>query len=590
MPTVQLYGGQKVGTEALPGVRVSAAENADSAGVNLDLAKARTDEAIAGLGNAATGVAETALSDQRRIEKEQQDRADQIAVFDANNKLLQWKNSRLYSGDNAALAVKGQAAMPLPESVGDEFKTYADTLAPTMVTPRQKESFARLELEHQTDLDLTLRRHVYQEMTTYEGNVLQSTIDNNTADAALNANDPRRVSTAVGNIETAIKASGPRLGLPPEMVTDQITKAKSSAYTGVIMGLADQGDQKSATAWFQEAKAQGALEAPAIERIEKALKEGQVKKDSQTQADAIIAQGGSFTDQRNKAKAIDDPNVRDAVMTRIEHENAINDKAQEDLVKSTLNRAYATIDGGGKLDDIPASDRVTIAAHMPAVTEFALKKAKGEPIETDPATYYGLMQQAAVAPQSFATVNLLGARTKLSNADFKQVAEIQSAILKGDRETAEQTGLGGYRTIDQVIKNSLTQYGIPAEDAQQSTAQKASVAELHRLVDQEVSAREAAPAPPGQKKKKTTPDEAQQIVDKILGTPVTTPGSWWQSIPGMSMFSSPQKPSVVNLTIDDVPKSERTTIENRLRAAGQPVNDVTILNAYQTTIYLRGSK
>jgi hypothetical protein len=272
-PVVNLYGGQKIAPEALPGARLSATETPASSGELLDEAVARKDEAAAGLGGAMVGAA----GDAFHVIKEEKDRADQIAVFDANNKLLQQKTKLLYDPTGGALNVKGQAAMPLPEQVGDQFKQYADSLATSMTTPRQKEAFARLAYEHETDLNLTLQKHVSREMETYEGNVLQATIDNNTDEAVRNAGNPPKVDNAIGNIVTAIRASGPRLGLPPEMVNDKVSHAVSAVVGGVITSLVDQGQQSAAQIFYDKTK--GELRAGTIEQVENTLKGGRVKKD-----------------------------------------------------------------------------------------------------------------------------------------------------------------------------------------------------------------------------------------------------------------------------------------------------------------------
>jgi hypothetical protein len=568
VPVVNFYGDRKVAPEALPGVRKQAVENDVSSGAALDEAIARKDESIAGLGGAAVGVAATALTDIARAQKQEKDRADQIAVFNANNQLLQWKNRRLFTDDNAAMGVKGVAAMPLPEQVGDEFKTYADTLATSMSTPKQKEAFARLSLEHQTDLDYKLRSHVFNEMQTYEGNVLQATLDNNTDDAIRNATNPRNVGMAVGNIVTAIQASGPRLGLPPEMIADKIAAAKSRVFTGVIGSLVDQGQQKTAQIYFDEVKSE--LKGPAIEHIEKALNEGRVKKDSQAAADQILAAGGTLSEQRAKAKAIDDPAVRDAVEARLEHENAVNERATREAQEAKLKGVYDTLDQTHDVRNIPPTVWASMTgSERTSAMEYATRLAKGVKVETDFPTYYSLMQKAAQQPEQFATESLLKYRASIGDTELKQLTEMQNAIVKGEHAKAEAAGLAGWRTNEQILTDSLAQYGIRAGGKDQTPEEKNAIAELRRRLDRDMAAQEQLTG------KKPTNVDRQNALDNILKVSKTTPGSWW----GLNPFSSSPLHDKTTRVID-IPLVDRQQIESALRAKGRPVDDATVLSVY----------
>jgi hypothetical protein len=66
--------------------------------------------------------------------------------------------------------------------------------------------------------------------------------------------NPPKVDNALGNIVTAIRASGPRLGLPPEMVNDKVSHAVSAVVGGVITSLVDQGQQSAAQIYYDKTK------------------------------------------------------------------------------------------------------------------------------------------------------------------------------------------------------------------------------------------------------------------------------------------------------------------------------------------------
>lgn len=568
MPTVQAYGNRKVATEAIPGVRRQSAETNASAGVDLANAQARTDEAAAGLGATAAGVGIAITRDVRTAQDEERHRADQVAVFNAENQLAEWENKRLYDPQQGALGIKGQAALALPEQVGGEFQDLAGKVADGLTTPRQKEAFARVSLQRQRNLDLTLRRHTYQEMQTFEGNVLQATVENARNEAIQNATDPRRVGMALDRAVTAIKASGPRLGLPPEQVQEQVDAATSATHVGVIGQLLATDQTKTASIYFDETKSQ--IKGEALAHIEKALEEGRLRKDSQQKADAIIGAGGTLTQQREKARAIDDPKLRDEVTQRIEHEAAVSERAAREQEAATLRGVYDVLDQTHDVSRIP----VPVWAGMDgsarsAARSYADHLAKGVAVETDFPTYYGLMQKAANEPEAFATENLLKYRATIGDTELKQLTTMQGAIVKGEHAKADAAGLSGFRTNDQILTDSLHEYGITAGGKDQTPADKAAIAELRRRLDRDLAAQEALTG------KKPTNVDRQSALDKILSVSKTTPGSWWGLVPFTSTSVHDKTTRVI-----DIPLADRQQIEAALKAKGRQTDDATVLAVY----------
>jgi hypothetical protein len=129
--------------------------------------------------------------------------------------------------------------------------------------------------------------------------------------------------------------------------------------------------------------------------------------------------------------------------------------------------------------------------------------------------------------------------------------------------------------VNEIITNSLTLYGIDTS-TKADKATKNAVAELYRLVDTRVQAQATLTG------KKPTNDDVQVIVDGILSTSRTTPGSWWGLVPlnGVSFRSTTKR--LIDLTPADIPATERAQIEDSLRRHGLPVSDQTVLDVYIT--------
>lgn len=570
MPVVSTYGPRKVTTAAIPGERLTAAQTPLSEGAGLAEANAGASEALAGLGGAVfkSGIE---LGDvQTQIRSDAQKQADEVAVINASNQLDTWENKRLYDPVTGALAQKGKAALPLPETIATEYKDVAGGIAQGLTTARQQMAFAKLSAQHEQNLDMTIRRHVMGEMQAYEGSELTAFVENKRSNAIANSQDPRRVFEELGAAVDAIHASAPRLGLGPEVVQHQVEATQTATHVGVIDSLLSQGQARAAQVYFEETK--GQITGGAADKVQKAIAEGQLRGQAQQTADGILAKGGTLAEQRDQVKAITDPELRDAVQARIEHEASIQEKQQRDQEEATAKTAYDAVDRTHSVDSIPPATWLGLSGGTrSALHEYANRLAKGEPVETDPVKYYGLMQQASETPEAFVKVNLLGYKGSLDNATFKQLTDLQYSIRKGEREQADKV-LSGFRTSTQLVDDALTSYGI--DPATKDLPTKQSIAELRRMLDTRVQAQEALTG------KKATNDDMQTTLDAILSQSRTTPGSWWGLVPFNGVSLSDTKKRLIDLTPADVPAADRTQIEDSLRRARLPVSDQTVLDVY----------
>lgn len=557
----------------LPGVRRQAAENDISAGVALADQRSRTDLAAADFGNTAAQVGVHIAREQREAVDREKERADQIAALNGGNVMSAWENERLYNPQTGAMLHQGKDALGLPEQVLGEFDQMASQLESSMSTPRQKETFARMKLERRQNIDRTLRLHVVGEIQKYEGQELTATVENARSAAISNADDPRRVGLELGRAVAAIRTHAPRLGLGPEEVKMQIDATTSATHVGVIEQLLATDKTKMASVYFDETKSQ--IKGESLARIEKALETGKDLAESQKAADKILAAGGSLTDQLEKAKGLD-PKLRDEVSARIEHNDAVKERAKRESEAQTLRGVYDILDRTHDATKIPAPVWAQMdGSQRSAARSYADNLARGVAVETDFPTYYALQQKAAHDPEAFATENLLNYRSKIGDSELKQLAAMQGSIVNGDRAAAEKQS-GNFMTHEQIINKSLTLYGMdPA--AKPNTQQGKANAELYRLTAQGVAVFESH-LKPGQH---ATEPDIQSVVDHILSTSEKTPGSWWGLVPfnGVRLFNKEQP--VINMTIADVPAAQKTIISDQLRRSGRAVSDATILEAYQ---------
>lgn len=572
MPVVE-RARRQVRREGLPTVRLTAAETEQSTGAGVEIAKGEASRAMGGFGAV---VANQAIGDYAAIQDQARDRADSIALLSAERQMAEWENKRLYDPETGALNRKGKDAMGLPEEISAEFAKVSGEIEKGLGNDRQRILFQRVKQQRGMGLDLNIRRHVANEMTHYEAEELDSSISNFMSSAVSNANDPKRVFEDLHRATDALKLHGPNLGMGPEQVEKRVKDIQSKTHAGVIERLLNQDNDKAAKAYYEEVKGAGQLNGDAIANIEKALEEGTLRGEAQRQSDAIVAKGGTLTEQRAAARAIEDPKLRDQVLQRIEHENAIKDKEEQDAEKEILIDAYNRVDkSGGNIAAIPTATWSKLSGNArSALRSYGEHLAKGVPINTDQTVYYGLIKKAMDDPDTFVSENLLNHRAKLDDSDFQQLASLQLSIKNGQK-TQSNKQLDTFRTTSQLLNDSLALYGIDP-NAKPNTDEGRAIAQLRRLVDMSVEQQSSLTGG-----KKVSNQDVQEYIDRLLIPTVAKKGSWWNILPGGEPFYDETK-RLIDFTIADVPAEDRKQIEQALKRRQRTVTDQTILDTYIT--------
>jgi hypothetical protein len=504
----------------------------------------------------------TTLFDQ--LYQKQRQKADQVALLDADTQLGSWATTALLDPQHGALTVHGKDALGLPEQVLPNFDEVAGKISQGLASDDQRQAFAAQTARRRAALEERLSAHVADEMQNYDATATDAGVKLAATSAIANAGNPHRVNDDLSRGLAIIADHGTRMGMSADAVALQAQAFTTAVHSGVIDRLLAQGNDQVAQVWYDETKNQISGDAQA--HIEAALAEGTLRAQAQKQADAILAKGGTLTEQRDQAKAITDPKLRDEVTQRLEHEAVVNEAAARDQERAVLTDAYNRVDQTHSVASIPPSVWSTLDGGARAsLRSYAEQLARGVPVTTDDPTYYRLMMLAAKDPDSFVTENLLRYKSKLGESDFKQLTEMQVSITRGDRKSADAQ-LDDFRTETQVVDEALTLHGIDTTGKVGKTNEVA-VARLRRMVGDQVAALQRNTA------HKATNADVQGIVDNILTRQVDVPGGWF------GLFGPGHK-RVIDLTIDDVPPASKAKIALNLKARGQVANDDAILQAY----------
>lgn len=567
MPVVRAE--RQIRRDALPGVRKTAAETFESEGGGLAIARGDAAAAVAGavrrnIGEPATQIGIALFT---KMQDDERKAADETALLKAQNQLSEWTNQTLYDPNNGAFAKKGQDALPLPEQVREGFTQKASEIGAALSTPEQRSGWARMQEREWESIDLQVRRHVFGEMQSYRAGELKAAVANSTDAAIRSAQDPLLVGEHLAKAVTAIHAVGPSLGLGKEAIEEQVRATQTGVHIGVINQLLALDQDKNAAEYFAHVKDQ--IAGDRLDQVQKAIEAGNLRGESQRTADKIIAAGGTLSEQLEKAKGLE-PKLRDEVQQRIEHAQALKDRADKEAEDQQIRGAFDVVEKTGDVNKIPPAIWSTFGGGTrAALRNYAEHLVKGEPVQTDLPTYYSLMQQAADDPAAFVGQNLLNYRAKLGEAEFKQLTALQLSVKKQDGNPDPQ--LAGFSTKKEIVDSTLTTYGINP-NAKPDSAEGKAIAQLRRMLDRRVDAAQVDG-------KKVSNAEIQQSLDDLLSQNITVPGSWWNIFPGGRPFFDQQK-RLLDTTIDDVPNDARDAIKAALRDAGRPVSDATVLDTY----------
>jgi hypothetical protein len=566
MPTVPVHEGRRITRQGIPDARRSAASSAVAEGAGLAQAQEETGREIARLGSTVARIGTGIYAELRAKERR---RADEVALLEANNQLDAFELG-LNDPNGGAFHTRGKAAFDMPEKVETDFNALADKISQGLGTPEQKLAFEKMRSNRGMGILLNLNRHVAGEIRSYEQGQLEGTLVNAVSLAGANAQDPARVAREIEKGEVAIRTVANGRGQSAEQTEQQLLNFRSGAHLSVINNLVSDNPQ-AASAYFEETKDQ--IAGDKWDEVKKQLKAGTQKKQAQTAADEIVAAGGTLTEQRAKAKAIEDSDVRDQTLAYIEHEAAVVEREQNDAHKEVLKTGvYDVLDKGRGIRGIDSRVWANLSGDERRSAQiYAEAKARGIPIQTDASTFYSLMRQAIENPDAFVNTNLMQSRHRLSDPDLQQLASLQLSISRSDKSAADQV-LAGFSTKQEIVDNTLATYGIDPK-AKADTAEGKAVAQLYRMLDRRVDAVQTETG------KKLTNTEIQQTLDGLLSQGTTVEGSWWNIFPGGKPFFDTKK-RLIDTTADDIPSATKKAIEDARRKRGLPVSDATTLDTY----------
>ncbi len=483
----------------------------------------------------------------------------------------------------------------LPTETKEAFDKVTDAIAGELQTERQRQAFQAMRQNRWDALSLQIERHTASQIRQYTSDELEGSLKNDVDLAIRNAQNPQGVQQYLTSATNKLTAFAAQLGKGPEETEAAVRDIETRVHTGVIANLLDNKLTGKARAYYEEAKDQIASEKHG--EIEKALKVGDVQTESRVQAAKIQATGGTLKEQIAAAESIADADVYDATVQRLRMADSVNkaDKLEQD--RAYLDDVYARVTRRPSLDALSPTDITRLGTDLPGVLSYMRARAAKVPTVNNDTRYYELSLLAAkavggdkAATTEFSQLNLMRDRGRLDDGHFDHLVSMQGQVIAGNtaaaREAAAKFGDSGL--VNQTFNDTWARFtGID------STPTKEQIENDPTLTKRIATMRELVRAEVAMLPKVATAADVQSVVDRIfsVSTTATTPGSLWNFWPGgQPMFDETTTMSIADMTIRNVPAKERTQIEAALKAAGEPANDVTILNRYLVRLMRGGGK
>lgn len=323
-----------------------------------------------------------------------------------------------------ALNRRGRDAFGLPEEVLGAFDKNVAEIDKGLANDTQRLAFRRLAHSRRLELNRRIQQHVAGEIRRYDDQTTESYLATETDAAIAAADDVGRVQLGLARAGAALTDHANRNGLPPEWLTQKQIEVSTKVHGGVVERLLAQGQDLAAREYYQTNVE--AIAGSQRARIEKALEVGTLRGESQRQADSILAKHADMGEALKTARAIKDPQVRDATESRVKDYFATKKAAEQERERGAADQAWDILAKTKKLDAVPPAVLARMdGRHRLALEAEASALASGAKVRTDPEAYAELQAMLSTDPEGFAALDLRTYFPRLGEADRRHFIEKQ---------------------------------------------------------------------------------------------------------------------------------------------------------------------
>jgi hypothetical protein len=375
---------------------------------------------------------------------------DELAIMEADRALNEWETSTLYDPEKGMLTRNGKAAQGASVEARTAFKQQVDTLG-AKLGPRAAAQFRKLAATREQDIVRTLSRHELNQLASYSDAETKAYIQGSVEAAANNYTDPERTEGELIRQRAAIVTNAERLGLPPAVMQQQLEAAHSATRAAVIDRMLATGDYAGAETYYGKHADQ--IDGEQHARLQESIRRGTLRGKSQETADQLVT--GGRVAALKAARAIDDPEMRDAVENRVSSHFAERDRIEAEAEKSVRESAWQAVESAGTLDVLTPQQLAVLSRDGYTLNQMENRmdaKRAGRAPKSDPATIDRLQRLAYQDAAGFMAYDLTKDYGTLDFQARQQFGNLQAAIKK-DGATAD--AVVRLRTTNQMADDRL---------------------------------------------------------------------------------------------------------------------------------------
>lgn len=487
--------------------------------------------------------------------QEEKKKADQVRVEQSDNKFSMAMREYMYHPEQGAMNRKGENALGISNDVQDfadkKQKEIEDELEESQIPLFRQKVFSTREAALKS-----ANSHESAEGMAFEKNVYESSIINSREDAVAGFNDESIINLSIGKQARATIDYAKRNGLGQDWVEAELSSSVSKTHDSVITRMLNGGADQQAKAYYEKYGQQ--ITGDEKIKVEKMLKEGTLKGESQRTSDAIVNQTDDLQVALSKARNINDPELRDETVRRVKQTFSDRETARTYNSNQAFEQAYIAVEKNRNYDAIPAD----ILNRLDASDKEKLKKlATSTATETDMKTYNDLMLMAnnPKFKQEFLQTSILKYADKLAKPEMKELIKLQNDLRSGKKEAKETVNT--YARQQDLITTTLNSIGL--DKSSKSDSKQKQINKFYVQMDTAMKQKEAELG------RKPNIQEFQQVLDGLVMQVVTDKGI---------IFDSKKRSFEVG--IEDVPKEEQDKITEALKRAGAVPSEANIINLY----------
>lgn len=481
-------------------------------------------------------------------------RQDEAAFFDAQVQVNDWEAANLHDPEKGAKSKRGKDAFELTKTLPESFDQFRDKVVTGLSNNNQRRAVGKLFESRRAQIIGWTGDYVGRERESYEDGVFKAGLTSSIGRVAL---DPALIDQELRNQTVAVVSRMKRQGRDQAEIDVAIGGLGTAMHTAVLDTYLGEEQYSDARAYFSKVSEQ--LTPDARAKYKKAVDEAGLRQQSQQQADVIIAQAGGRSEAMRLAKAIEDPEVRDATEQRVSRYWSEREQSQNERESKAYSEALSLVenDMAKARAEIPVATWNAMSGEQQArVNDRLRQKATGADVVTDSKVYYELDQLAAENPQRFGELDLVPFFQHLGPADREKISGLQRSVKAG-----QIAGFKGQREIREELVNDF--FKGPRGKAPEADA-------MRQRFDDAVTVHIET------KGKRPDINELRAIRAGLVKDVVLKDRSLW--------FDDTRK--VYEIGIEDVPEADRAEIEAALKKprkgfpSGRAVTEQAIVELY----------